>query len=74
MDQFTYITRQLERINGDVHLLSMREAAKMLGVRRGKDGALQQAINRGEIKTIKIGARIKIRRGELLAWLERKSQ
>ena len=74
MTDQAYIIRQLERINGDIHLLSIREAARALGVRRSKDGLLHQAIRRGELKTVKIGKRIKIRRGDLSAWLERKTQ
>lgn len=74
MTDLTYIRRQLERITGDIHLLSIREAAKMIGCRRSEDGPLKQAIARGELKTVKIGSRLKIRRGDLSAWLERKSQ
>lgn len=72
-DQLAYISRQLERINGDLHLMSISEAAKTLGVRRSKDGALMQAVRRGELKTVKIGKRLKIRRGDLAAWIERKT-
>jgi len=73
MTDLAYIARQLERINGDLRLLSFREAAKMLGVRRSKDCVLRQAISRGELKTVKIGKRLKIRRGDLAAWIERRT-
>jgi excisionase family DNA binding protein len=74
MTDLAYIARQLERINGDLRLLSFREAARTLGVRRSTDGVLRQAISRGELKTVKIGKRLKIRRGDLAAWIERRTQ
>lgn len=62
MTDLAYIARQLERITGDLHLMSIRGAAKTLGVRRGADGVLMKAIRRGELRTVKIGKRLKIRR------------
>jgi len=73
MTDLAYIARQLERINGDLHLMSISEAARTLGVSRHAEGVLMQAIRRGELRTVKIGKRVKIRRGDLAAWIERKT-
>ena len=64
------IEQQLERVNGDQRLLSIRAASIELGTRRGKDGALMQAIRRGELRCLKVGSRLKIRRGVLVRWVE----
>jgi len=67
------LQRGQDRINGDQHLLSIRGASRLLGVRRSKDGPIYKAIRRGDLRPVKIGKRLKIKMGDLGAWLERQT-
>jgi excisionase family DNA binding protein len=70
MNQLEYrVVGELSRINGTGHnhLLSRRQAARELG---GARRELDAAISRGQVRCVKVGQRLKIKRGELERWIE----
>jgi excisionase family DNA binding protein len=48
-------------------LISVEEAARLLGISRGEGYLLAQ---RGELPTIKFGRAVRVHRGRLAAWVE----
>lgn len=68
------IERDLARITGDQHLLSIRAAARELSVRRSKDGPLLSAIRQGDLLAVKIGNRLRVRRSDLARWMEAQAE
>jgi excisionase family DNA binding protein len=65
---------ELGRINGDQHLVSIRAAARELGVRRSPDGALARAVRSGDLRTVQVGRRTKIRKTDLIRWVEAQAE
>ncbi len=67
---FMLLHRELGRVTGDQHPLSVRAACRELGVGRSEDGPLVRAIRRGELQCVKVGTRLKIRKTDLIRWME----